>query len=379
MCTNSAATSLLGVLPLELAARPRAHQLHVALGPLQCARHRLGVRHLDPRALVRVAHRPQRRHALRCAERHVDPRHPRAVPARCAQRLAAHRGDTLHQRQQLRAAHALLGGYAQSCEHRGRAVPAALRHHPDAGVPVGVLFVAGVVVPARRCRGQIPREALRVTARDLVCRLHPSASVPVVFTFAVAPAEIGHSAWLRASHRITLNIRHPLGAYSLLRLVVALGRFSRWALWGPWFVLRLVAFSARWRVRDARCSRHSAGAFWGAFGRVCRCVVRLFFASLGVRATPAARTGEGEPARRCSRAGGPPDACHASRSSSGESSRCGVPGGRAAWHRRYQEIVSCHHSWDSATTPDYDGVVSEVPDPLRRLNVLFEAIRIGQS
>lgn len=32
-----------------------------------------------------------------------------------------------------------------------------------------------------------------------------------------------------------------------------------------------------------------------------------------------------------------------------------------------------------STTPDYDGVVSEVPDPLRRLNLLLEAIRIAHE
>ncbi len=184
-------------------------------------------------------------------------------------------GDSAHHRAQLRAADALLGGEAQGREHPRGAVPSTLRHHPAAGVPAGVVFVAGVVVPAGRCRGQVPREALGVVARDLVCRLHPSARVPTLFTSATALAEIGNSAWLSAPHRITLNTPAPWVRIVCFGSPLLWGGFARLALWGPRFVLRLVAFSTRRWVRDARCSRRFALGFWGlgscvSLGRACR-------------------------------------------------------------------------------------------------------------
>ena len=66
-------------LPTHHAALSPAHQLLLALDPLPRARHRRAMRRLDLRPVIRVRHRPQRRHRLRRAERHIDPRHPRPI------------------------------------------------------------------------------------------------------------------------------------------------------------------------------------------------------------------------------------------------------------------------------------------------------------
>jgi hypothetical protein len=71
-------------LPPQVAVDACAHELDVALGPANRPGHGLGVRGLDPRALIRRGDRPQRRDRLRRAERQVDPGDARAIAAGAA-------------------------------------------------------------------------------------------------------------------------------------------------------------------------------------------------------------------------------------------------------------------------------------------------------